>query len=57
MVKTAIVVVGDISSGKTTSMRDLMQKTPLNKRILAIEDVPELFLPTHLNNGDTNGRT
>lgn len=35
--------------GKTTFMKALMQEIPTHRRILTIEDVPELFLPSHPN--------
>jgi len=44
-----IVVAGETGSGKTTFMRALMQEIPFNQRVITIEDVPELFLPSHPN--------
>lgn len=44
-----IVVAGETGSGKTTFMKALMQEIPTNQRIITIEDVPELFLPSHPN--------
>ena len=44
-----IVVAGETGSGKTTFMKALMQEIPSNQRIITIEDVPELFLPSHPN--------
>ncbi len=44
-----IVVAGETGSGKTTFMKALMQEIPSNQRIVTIEDVPELFLPSHPN--------
>jgi len=44
-----IVVAGETGSGKTTFMRALMQEIPSTQRIITIEDVPELFLPSHPN--------
>ena len=44
-----IVVAGETGSGKTTLMKALMQEIPQNQRIITIEDVPELFLPSHPN--------
>lgn len=44
-----IVVAGETGSGKTTFMKALMQEIPTHRRILTIEDVPELFLPSHPN--------
>jgi len=35
----------------------MMQETPLSERIISIEELPELFMPSQPNNGDTNGRT
>lgn len=44
-----IVVAGETGSGKTTFMKALMQQIPDQQRIITIEDVPELFLPSHPN--------
>ena len=44
-----IVVAGETGSGKTTFMKALMQEIPTDQRIITIEDVPELFLPSHPN--------
>ena len=44
-----IVVAGETGSGKTTFMKALMQEIPVDQRIITIEDVPELFLPSHPN--------
>jgi type IV secretion system protein VirB11 len=44
-----IVVAGETGSGKTTFMKALMQEIPNDQRIITIEDVPELFLPSHPN--------
>jgi len=44
-----IVVAGETGSGKTTFMKALMQEIPTWQRIITIEDVPELFLPSHPN--------
>ena len=44
-----IVVAGETGSGKTTFMKALMQEIPADQRIITIEDVPELFLPSHPN--------
>lgn len=44
-----IVVAGETGSGKTTFMKALTQEIPVNKRIITIEDTPELFLPSHPN--------
>lgn len=47
--KKVIVVAGETGSGKTTFMKALMQAIPFDERLITIEDVPELFLPNHLN--------
>ena len=44
-----IVIAGATGSGKTTFMKALMQEIPTHQRIITIEDVPELFLPSHPN--------
>ncbi|MGN6424273.1 MAG: P-type DNA transfer ATPase VirB11 [Asticcacaulis sp.] len=44
-----IAVVGDTGSGKTTLMKTLCQHIPARERIITIEDVREVFLPTHEN--------
>lgn len=44
-----IVVAGETGSGKTTFMKALMEEISPSERILTIEDVPELFLPSHPN--------
>ncbi|WP_150137773.1 P-type DNA transfer ATPase VirB11 [Candidatus Enterovibrio escicola] len=44
-----IVIAGGTGSGKTTLMKALVEIIPRNQRIITIEDVPELFLPNHLN--------
>lgn len=44
-----IVVAGETGSGKTTFMKALLQEIPKDQRIITIEDVPELFLPSHPN--------
>lgn len=44
-----IVVAGETGSGKTTFMKGLMQYVPHHLRIITIEDVPELFIPSHHN--------
>lgn len=44
-----IAIVGDTGSGKTTLMKSLCQIIPNAERIITIEDVRELFLPTHAN--------
>lgn len=44
-----VVIAGETGSGKTTFMKALMQEIPTEQRIITIEDVPELFLPSHPN--------
>ena len=44
-----IVVVGETGSGKTTFMKALVQEIPATRRLITIEDVPELSLPNHPN--------
>ncbi len=44
-----IAVVGDTGSGKTTLMKTLCQHIPAAERIITIEDVQELSLPSHGN--------
>lgn len=44
-----VAVVGDTGSGKTTLMKTLCQHIPLSDRIVTIEDVRELSLPSHDN--------
>lgn len=43
--KKTIAFVGDTGSGKTSLMKSLCLKIPLNERLVTIEDVRELFLP------------
>lgn len=47
--KRTIAFVGDTGSGKTSLMKTLCQYIPKGERIITIEDVRELFLPTHEN--------
>ncbi|NBT85871.1 MAG: hypothetical protein EBT45_05175 [Alphaproteobacteria bacterium] len=44
----SILVSGGTSSGKTTFLKALIQYIPLEKRVLTVEDTPELEVP-HLN--------
>lgn len=44
-----IIIAGETGSGKTTFMKSLMQCINAESRIITIEDVPELFLPSHPN--------
>jgi type IV secretion system protein VirB11 len=44
-----IIIAGATGSGKTTFMKSLMQEIPQDERLITIEDVPELFLPSHPN--------
>lgn len=44
-----IVVSGETGSGKTTLMKALIGEIPKHQRIITIEDVPELLLPSHPN--------
>ena len=47
--KKNIAVVGETGSGKTTLMKTLCQSIPTDERLITIEDVRELLLPTHGN--------
>ncbi|MFT0548505.1 P-type DNA transfer ATPase VirB11 [Allopusillimonas ginsengisoli] len=56
-----IVIAGATGSGKTTFARSLIERVPLNERLITIEDVHELVLPNHPNRvhmmyGGTRGR-
>lgn len=56
-----IIVAGKTGSGKTTFARSLIERVPLEERIITIEDVHELILPNHRNlvhmlYGGSNGR-
>lgn len=44
-----IVVAGETGSGKTTFMKALCDLIDFNKRIITIEDTPEMTLPNHPN--------
>lgn len=44
-----IIVAGKTGSGKTTFARSLIERVPLEERIITIEDVHELILPNHRN--------
>ncbi len=44
-----IIIGGKTGSGKTTFARSLIEKIPSNERLITIEDVHELFLPSHPN--------
>jgi type IV secretion system protein VirB11 len=44
-----IVIVGRTGSGKTFLTRSLIQEVPRRERIITIEDVHELYLPSHDN--------
>ncbi|WP_345096375.1 P-type DNA transfer ATPase VirB11 [Bartonella acomydis] len=47
--KRNIIIAGKTGSGKTTFARSLIEKVPIEERIITIEDVHELFLPNHPN--------
>lgn len=47
--KRNIIIAGKTGSGKTTFARSLIEKVPVDERIVTIEDVHELFLPDHSN--------
>ena len=49
LAKKNIAVVGETGSGKTTLMKTLCQSIPVDERLITIEDVRELLLPTHGN--------
>ncbi|NYT79244.1 P-type DNA transfer ATPase VirB11 [Alcaligenaceae bacterium] len=44
-----IVIGGATGSGKTTFARSLIERVPLDQRLITIEDVHELHLPNHRN--------
>ncbi|WP_336293856.1 P-type DNA transfer ATPase VirB11 [Bartonella sp. CB169] len=59
--KRNIIIAGKTGSGKTTFARSLIEKVPVEERIITIEDVHELFLPNHPNHvhmiyGNSPGR-
>lgn len=43
------MIAGKTGSGKTTFARSLIEKVPVEERLITIEDVHELFLPNHPN--------
>ena len=47
--KKNIAVVGETGSGKTTLMKSICQSIPSHERLITIEDVRELVLPSHPN--------
>ncbi|CAM5219997.1 Flp pilus assembly CpaF family ATPase OS=Castellaniella defragrans OX=75697 GN=HNR28_002328 PE=3 SV=1 [Castellaniella defragrans] len=56
-----LVVAGATGSGKTTFARSLIDRVPVDERLITIEDVHELMLPRHRNRihlmcGGTRGR-
>jgi len=56
-----IVISGATGSGKTTFARSLIDRVPVDERLITIEDVHELILPRHRNRihlmyGGTRGR-
>lgn len=56
-----LVVAGATGSGKTTFARSLIDRVPVDERVITIEDVHELILPRHRNclhlmYGGTRGR-
>lgn len=56
-----IVISGATGSGKTTFARSLIDRVPIDERLITIEDVHELILPRHRNRihlmyGGTRGR-
>lgn len=42
-------VIGDTGSGKTTLMKSICQHIPVDERLITVEDVRELMLPSHPN--------
>lgn len=44
-----IAIVGDTGSGKTTFMKTLCALIPHRERVITIEDVREIFMPSHPN--------
>lgn len=56
-----LVISGATGSGKTTFARSLIERVPLDERLITIEDTHELVLPNHRNRvhmmyGGTRGR-
>ncbi|MGE8518518.1 MAG: P-type DNA transfer ATPase VirB11 [Alcaligenes nematophilus] len=56
-----IVISGATGSGKTTFARSLINEVPVHERLITLEDVHELILPSHENRvhmmyGGTRGR-
>lgn len=56
-----LVIAGATMSGKTTFARSLIERVPVDERLITIEDVHELALPHHRNRvhlmyGGTRGR-
>jgi len=56
-----VVIAGATGSGKTTFARSLIDRVPVEERLITIEDVHELILPRHRNRvhmmyGGTRGR-
>ena len=49
LAKKNIGVIGDTGSGKTTLMKSMCQHIPTRERLLTVEDVRELTLPSHAN--------
>lgn len=49
LLKRNIVIAGKTGSGKTTFARSLIEKVPIEERLITIEDVHELMLPNHPN--------
>jgi len=47
--KRNIIIIGKTGSGKTSFARSLIEKVPIWERIVTIEDVHELILPSHPN--------
>lgn len=49
LAKRNVVVAGKTGSGKTTFARSMIEKVPVEERLVTIEDVHELFLENHPN--------
>ena len=41
-----IIIAGGVGAGKTTLLQGLLNLVPFNKRVVTIEDTPELYLPS-----------